>query len=145
MVIEAVGVEQYAFRPRSIPFAGHGLLFRGDKEVGAVPCLAIGRDREGKYALLHCDSRWSVRGAMSGYETIREVEARAERFYPGISRFWRKTGYSRTKMRTRLREGPRCSICSKPYYEIEQMVEIRKTKLWICNHCIVELHRLIEP
>ena len=77
MLLEACGVEQHAFRPRTIAFAGHGLLFRGDKAGGPVPCLAIGRDRDGEYVLLHCDGRWNVRGAMSGSATIRDVKARA--------------------------------------------------------------------
>src|SRR5690349_1937387 len=125
MIIGACGVEQYAVRPRSIAFAGHGLLFRDDKEVGPVPRLALGRDRDGEYVLLHCDARWRVRGTMSGYASLREIKARAERFYPGISRLWRKTGYSRRAMRQKLREGPRCSICSKPYYEVAAIVQIR--------------------
>jgi len=44
IVLEGCRIEQFAVRDRSMKFEGHGLLFRGDKEVGPVPRLAIGRD-----------------------------------------------------------------------------------------------------
>lgn len=67
-------------------FIGHGLQFRGDREIGPVPRLALGRDRNGEVYLFHCDTRWNVKGAGGGYLTLRAAKQRAERFYPGISK-----------------------------------------------------------
>src|SRR5262245_29293341 len=94
IVIDECWIEQYAIRPRAIRFRGHGLMFRGGREVGSVPRLALGRGRDGQIHILHCDGRWKSRFGACGYATVREAKARAERIYPGISRHWRRTGYT---------------------------------------------------
>lgn len=147
VVLDGFRVEQYAVRPRSIKFTGHGLLFRGDKEFGPVPRLALGRGRNGEVDLLHCSARWAVEFADGGYPTLREAKQRAERFYPGISKAWVRTGYTMRQARRALeRSGAnqKCSICSKLWFEVEKMVEIKKAKLTICGTCVRELHALVS-
>ena len=95
-----------------MPFAGHGLLFHGDNEVGPLPRLALGRDRSNEVLLFHCDTRWRVMGTSGGYATLREAKALAERFYRGISKAWVRTGYTKAQASRYLeRLGPKCSLC----------------------------------
>src|SRR5262245_61110598 len=122
IVIDGCRIEHYAIRPRSIRFQGRGLLFRGDREVRSVPCLALGRDREGRVRLLHCDGRWRSRICAGGYATVREAKARADRFFPGISKHWRKTGYTARQARRVLGKDPACSICRKLCFDVEKMI-----------------------
>src|SRR5262245_15713489 len=142
IVIDGCRIEQYAIRPRAIRFTGHRLMFRGGREVRSVPRLALGRDREGKISLLHCDGNWKTRFHSGGYDTLRDAKARAERLDPGISRHWRKTGYTARQARRHLFDGPTCSLCSKRWFDVERMIEI-KSKLTICDECIVKLHAII--
>jgi ClpX C4-type zinc finger len=147
VALEGCRVEQYAVRHRAMKFAGHGLLFRGDKEVGPVPRLALGRDRSNKVVLLHCDARWNVVGASGDYPNLRAAKKRAERFYPGISKAWVRTGYSRTDANrywSGIGASQRCSVCARQWYDVERIVEIRKAKLSICDACIRELHAIVS-
>jgi hypothetical protein len=147
VVLVGCRVEQYAVRPRSVRFAGHGQLFRGGRELGPVPKLALGRSREGEVLLLLCNAQWTVEFASGGYSTLRAAKQRTERLYPGISKVWVRTGYTKRQARRALeRSGAnqRCSICSKLWFEVEKMVEIRKAKLTICGTCVRELHALVS-
>jgi hypothetical protein len=143
IVIDGCWIEQYAIRPRSIRFQGHRLLFRGGREVRSVPCLALGRDRDGKVIILHCDGRWGSRVSSGHCDTVREAKADAERYYPGISKHWRKTGYTARQARRHLHDGPTCTRCSKRWYDVQSIVVI-KGKLTICDECIVKLHTIIS-
>ena len=140
-------VEQFAIRDRLMRFTGHRLLFSGDKEVGPVPRLALGRDRQHGVMLFHCDTRWNVVGAEGFYPDLRSAKARAERFYQGISKAWVRTGYTKAQANRylqRLGHNKRCSICSKPWFDIEALVEVKKRKLAFCDACIRELYELIS-
>jgi hypothetical protein len=120
------------------------LLFSGDREVGPVPRLALARDRTG-VLLIHCDRRWNVIG-FSGSPTVRAAKANAERFYPGISKAWKPTGYSRAQAKRALaRMGPdrRCAICRKFWYDVEKMVEVARVKLVLCNVCVRDLNAFL--
>jgi hypothetical protein len=144
IVIDGCRVEHYAIRDRSMKYAGSG-LFSGGKEVGPVPRLAICRDRNG-LCLLHCDSRWRSLGAAGGYSGVREAKQRAERIYPGISRAWNRTGYTKrqaTNYLDRTGGNLRCSVCRKKWYQVEQVVTVRR--LAICDGCIRELGDLLSP
>jgi hypothetical protein len=145
IVIDGCRIEQYAIRPPSVRFVGHGLLFRGGREVRSVPCLALGRDRgDGRIILLHCDGRWRSRVSSGDYATVREAKARAERFYPGISKAWRKTGYTARQARRFLPEGPTCSLCSKRWFDVEKIVVVGRAKIAVCDACIRQLHAMIS-
>ena len=147
VVLEGCRIEQFAIRDRSMKFQGHRLLFRGDREVGPVPRLALGRDRDNTVRLLHCDARWNVVGASGGYENIRAAKERAERFYRGISKAWIRTGYTKTqanRLLNRISGLGKCSLCSRPWYDVQSMVEIKTRKFAICDVCIRELHELIS-
>ena len=140
-------VEQYAIRPRGLPFTGHGLLFSGGEEVGPVPRLALARERSGHVLLLFCDARWNSLGASGSYRTLRDAKRLAERFYPGISRAWIPTRYTKSQARRyieRTGANQRCAVCRKPWFDVEQIVEIKRRKLVICGGCIRELYALVS-
>jgi len=86
VVLDGCRVEQFVLRDRSMKFRGQGRLFRGEKEVGPVPRLALARHRNNEVLLLHCNSRWQVLGVSGGHATVREAKRDAERFYTGISK-----------------------------------------------------------
>ena len=122
-------------------------MFRGEKEVGPVPRLALARDRNNQVFLLHCNARWQVLGVSGGHATVREAKRRAERFYTGIGKAWVATHYTRNQARRVLDRlaGPRkCSLCLRSPYDVEAMVEIKKRKFAVCDLCIRELTRLIS-
>jgi hypothetical protein len=144
IVIDGCRIEQYAIRPRSIRFVGKGLLFRGGREVRSVPCLALGRDRDGRVILLHCDGRWRSRVNAGDYATVHEAKARAERFFPGISTHWRKTGYTARQARRHLFDGPTCALCSKRWFDVDRIVVAGRAKIALCDECIAELQAMIS-
>jgi hypothetical protein len=147
VVLEGCRVEQFAIRDRSMRFEGHGLLFRGTTEVGPVPRLALGRDRDNAVYLLHCDARWNVLGSSGGYENVRAAKQRAERFYRGISKAWVLTGYTKAqadRYLNRIRGPKKCSLCSRSPYDVQSIVEVKKRMFAICDVCIRELYELIS-
>jgi hypothetical protein len=147
IVLEGCWIEQFAVRNRSIKFEGHGLLFRGDKEVGPVPRLALGRGPDNSVTLLHCDARWNVVGSSGGHATLRTAKKRAERFYRGISEAWVRTGYTKAQANRHLKRvsgPPKCSLCFRSSHDVQSIVEIKKRELAICDVCIRELHELIS-
>jgi len=96
--------------------------------------------------LFHCDARWNVVGAMV-YAGLSAAKQRAEQFYPGISRAWVRTGYTRSQANRLLHRtgaNQRCSICTKPWFKVEQMVEIKKRRIALCDECIRELFGMIS-
>lgn len=143
VVLHGCRVEQFALRDRSIRFAGHGLLFSAGKEVGAVPRLALARDRSGEVMLFHCDYRWRVVGASGGWRTVREAKKRAERFYPGISKAWVRTRYTKAQASRHLsRTGgnTKCSLCGKFWFDVQKMVVFKKVRFTLCDVCIRDLY-----
>jgi hypothetical protein len=126
-------------------YSGHSWLFRDGKEVGPVPRLAICRSDDNKLSLFHCDSRWRSLGVAGGYSDVREAKRRAERIYPGISRAWVRTGYTKRHTREYLeRTGGnlKCFVCRKKWYQVAQIVSTKR--LAICDECIRELNDFIS-
>lgn len=146
IVLHGCRIEQYAIRDRSIRFRGHRLLSVDGKEVGPVPRLALGRWRGKGLMVFHCDRRWNVVAGDGPYPSLREAKQGSERFYPGISTAWKRTGYSQTQFNRYIaRIGPTCSMCSKAWLDVEKMVEIKKRKLVFCDTCIRKLYECISP
>jgi ClpX C4-type zinc finger len=146
IVLDGCRIEQFAVLDRSMTFEGHGLLFRGDKMVGPVPRLALGRDPDNTVRLLHCDARWNVVGSSGGYEDVRTAKGRAERFYRGLSKAWVRTGYTKAQANRQMDRisGPKkCSLCSRSAHDVQSLVDIKKRKFAICDVCVRELHELI--
>ena len=145
VVLDGCRVEQFVLRDRSMKFRGQGRLFRGEKEVGPVPRLALARHRNNEVLLLHCNSRWQVLGVSGGHATVREAKRDAERFYTGISKGWMPTHYTKVQARRALDRLPgpkKCSLCSRPWHAVEALVEIKKFA--ICDTCARELYRLVS-
>ena len=56
-------VLEYAVLSEAIRYSGHSNLFRGDAEVGPVPCLAICQGTNNPEIVLHhCDANWTILG-----------------------------------------------------------------------------------
>ena len=77
---------------------------------------------------------------------MRAAKADAERFYPGISKAWKRTGYTRAQARRALTRLPnhRCAICRKFWHEVQQIVEVKKARLVLCDVCVRKLHALLD-
>jgi hypothetical protein len=147
VVLEGCRIEQFAVRDRSMKFVGQGLLFRGHKDVGPVPRLALGRDRSNDVMLLHCDARWNVVGTSGAYPNLRAAKDRAGRFYRGISKAWIRTGYTKAQANrhlNRIGANKRCSLCLRRSYDVEALVEYQKRGFAICDVCIRELHEFVS-
>ena len=81
---------------------------------------------------------WNVRGVAT-YNRLSELKRSIERVYPGISRKWRRTGFSKQRTeayRRKTWKGLDCSFCCRLPDEFEQMVE--RGGLRICDICIRE-------
>ncbi len=133
----ACRITHYVVRDQSIPFVGPTNLFVNGKELRAVPRLAIGEDK-GEYLLLHCGSSWNVRGVVA-YGQLSNLKRSIERIYPGISKNWLRTGFSRQQVegyRRRIWQGLECSFCRRFPDQFEQLVEKRGVR--ICDICIRE-------
>jgi len=96
--------------------------------------------------LFHCDARWNVIAGIGPFASLREAKQEAERFYAGMRSAWKRTGYSSTQVERQLaRMGPKCSMCSKIWLDVEKMVEVKKGRFNLCETCIRELHKVISP
>lgn len=147
VVLDGCRIEQFALRDRSFRFSGHGLLSSRGKAVGPVPRLALGRDdRSGDVMVFLCDARWRVVGASGFWPTVREAKKRAERFYPGISRAWVRTGYTKGRARRqldRMGANSRCSLCARFWFDVHKIVEVKTARFAICDVCVRELYELV--
>jgi hypothetical protein len=147
VVLEGCHVEQFLLRTRSMSFIGRRLFFRGDKRVGRVPRLAIARHPHQNYImLLHCDARWNVRGANGPLASVREAKREADRHYRNLAGAWVHTGYTRAQVNrywTRVGANIRCSMCRRSPYDVNQMIEVRRRKIVLCDICIRKLSELL--
>ena len=131
---------------RSIPFSGRTNMYVDGREVGRVPCLAIGHAfRDGEVRLFHCGRSWAVRGN-SPHATVSAAKEQAERLYHGIGGGWLRTGLTgraaRAK-RTELWKHLACSFCGAPPPDVEKTFASRGVT--ICDVCIREFSAHIAP
>jgi len=147
-------VLEYAVLDESVTYSGHSSLFvvnvdEGLKELGPVPCLAIGEDlKTGEIMLLHCDQGWDVLGLGGKYKSIAQAKARAERAYHGISACWidaKITQDEALRFRDEIWADKRCSFCNKIPPDFNKMIE--RNNVRICDLCIAEFQKIIaeEP
>jgi hypothetical protein len=137
-------ITHYVVRDKSTKFARRTNLFVNGKELGSVPCLAIGESKTGEFLLLHCDRTWNVRGT-EVHEHVSAVQQSAERIYPGISKRWLRTRVSKRQAdayRRKVWKGMECSFCRRLPDEFDGMVE--KRHLRVCNICIREFNGLLR-
>jgi hypothetical protein len=137
-------VLEYAVLPASIRYSGAGLHFVGRKqlkELGRVPCLAIERElRTGAITLLYCRRDWSL-VATHEADAIPEAKRRAERMYPGSSRYWKSSGVTEAQAADYLAhrwDGFECSFCRRTPQEFDSLFENGVSR--ICNRCVEEFH-----
>ena len=146
-LIDNCRVTHYAVRDRSVPFAGPTGHFVGDKELGAVPCLAIAEARSGEIVLQYCNRRWVSKG-VSVWETLERAKARAERNYPGLMKKWKPTRYSNRRAeqyRRYIWKGHDCTFCGRFPDDFQGLIESKRRKARICNICARELAELLNP
>jgi hypothetical protein len=142
-IISNCRVTHYAIRDGGIPFVGRTHLFVDDKELGAVPCMAIAEGRRHRGVLFYCTRNWNCKGVVP-YDTTQEAKRAAERNYPGLSLKWRRTGYSvrvADRYRRIIWKGTECSFCRRLPVESDRMIHKRHVR--ICNICVSELAKLL--
>ena len=145
-LIDNCRVTHYAVRDRSIPLVGPTRHFVDDKELGAVPCLAIAEGRSGEIVLQYCNRRWVAKG-FSVWETLERAKANTERNYPGLMKKWKPTRYSNRRAEQYRRyvwKGLDCTFCGRFPNDFQGMVENKKRNARICNICASELADLLN-
>ena len=108
-----------------------------------MPKLALVRSR-GEVLLILCDHEWGVVAIGGGGLAIRAAKKRAERMYEGISRLWKKTGYTQSQARTILRRrgpGDQCAVCKKLWHDVEHMITANTVS--ICGNCVRDMHAML--
>jgi hypothetical protein len=152
--ISGCRVIEYAFVEKPVGYSGRNNLYRltpttGESvDVGAVPRLVIAQPLRGKreYYLLHCDRKWSDLGAHSGFKSLADARKRAERSYPGISKFWRRAGVTKKEALAYERHAwkdQECSFCGRIPPEMdspEGLTVIASKNATICRSCIEEFY-----
>ena len=139
-------VEQYAIRPRAVKYSGHSWLFVEGMELGPVPRFAICREKSG-VNLFHCDRRWKVLGCSGTHATVRDAKARAERAYPGLSKWWVKAAFTAAQVQQFLDDNgynQKCSFCGASHFEVQCLVTDKKQSVAICDRCIRQVSDLIK-
>jgi len=144
-LLDGARVLEYAVLDNSVRYSGHSSLFIDGKEVGPVPCLAIGQEaHEADVLLLHCSDDWEVVG-VAVYPSVAEAKNAAERIYPGTARRWVATQNTEEKVKSfdkQIWASKQCSFCGRVAREVKQL--ITKNNLSVCNFCIAELHELLQ-
>jgi hypothetical protein len=108
--------------------------------------MAICREKNG-LNLFYCDRRWNVLGCSGAHASIRAAKARAERAYPGISKWWIKTGYTASQAQKFFDDTGyyvRCSFCRRSQFDVESLVTSKKPSVAICDRCIHEFSELVK-
>jgi hypothetical protein len=134
----------YAVLPPSVPFAGETSILIGGPDgfvpLGRVPRLAICEDADGAILLVFCDGRWRSE-ATTPHTSVVEAKARAERTYPGSSRFWVAAKVTKAQAAAYLERvwAPfRCLFCLKTPLEHDEPL-VKKGRGRICGACVKEL------
>jgi hypothetical protein len=144
-VINSARIIAYAVLDESVCYRGHSSLFVDGKEVGAVPCLAIGQDlNDTEIFLFHCDRDWAVLGVV-GYASINEAKDHANRLYAGVSNRWIETHVTKqeaSEYLQSLEDDARCAFCGKGPRDAVYLIE--KGGKRICDSCIKDFHRLLH-
>jgi len=143
-VLDSARVLEYAVLDETVGYSGHSSFFLDGKELGAVPCLAIGRPLDDTGILLfHCSRDWTVLG-VAGYVSVAQAKDRAEHIYPGLSSHWIESHVSEEQVADCL-EGVwgdhRCSACGKSPDQIDRL--ITKNGVRLCDSCIKEFHKML--
>lgn len=144
-VLDCARVLHYVVVDRSMRYSGRTLLFVGGIEVGRVPRMAIAEDRSSAGVLLfHCKQNWRVLGC-SVHASVPDAMKRAQEIYPGLSSRWVKSGVTKKhaeRYLDRLFGSQRCEGCGKRADQVRRLFS--KRKLLICDHCLQELHKLLQ-
>jgi hypothetical protein len=139
-------VAEYAILDGSIPYCGHSDLFKGEKEVGPVPCLAICWVGRGPgVLLLHCNRDWTVRG-ISERESLGAAKDFAEKIYPGVSSFWTDAHVKEEEAAKHLQDvgSGQCTFCKRTAFDSETARFIEKNGTWICESCVKECYDILQ-
>lgn len=143
-VIDAARVLQYAVLNESVKYSGHSMLFVDGKELGPVPCLAIGQDlKSTEVFLFHCNQDWMALG-VAAYKSVAEAKKKAEWIYPGVATRWSEAHFTEKEVSQYLDalwKGLHCAFCRKRPDEVEAIIE--KNGITICDSCILELGQML--
>lgn len=129
----------YAVADRSVRYTGKQRLFVGEKLLGRVPRIAIGRSLRKDlkdYLILFCDKNWQLLG-MTGAKSLASAKKEAERHYLKLSEKWVTVNtpakVAKQWLAQRYPEDV-CSFCGKLSYEVEAMFPAHSAV--ICSSCV---------
>ena len=141
-MLNSARVLEYAILDESVSYSGHSSLFVDGKELGPVPCLAIGQVKnDTEVLLLHCAGDWTVLGT-AGYPSVSDAKKRAEGIYAGVSTRWIEAHVTEEEAARYLNESwgdQRCSFCGKTPEQVGHLIS--KNNVCICDSCIAEFHQ----
>jgi hypothetical protein len=123
-----------------------GCRIRKFAVIPRAPALAIAEPlREEAIWILICSRKWMVLDVRSGFKSVREAEARAERMYPGVATKWQSTKVSKAQALRYERElwkGDECSFCLRIPPELDVLwISSKSLDARICQICVDELSR----
>lgn len=141
-------VLEFAVLGESASYSGHSNLFRGDSEVGPVPCLAICQDAKGTGVLvLHCDRDWTILG-IEARVSLQDAKSSAEETYAGVSSLWVDAHVTEEEAAKHVDEilgGQRCSLCKRTPLDFQGNHRfIQKNDAWVCEYCVKTCYELLQ-
>ena len=146
-VLDFARLIAWAVVDSSVRWTGRQKLFVGDKNLGAVPRLAICQNVSGPLTdvlLFHCNDEWDVLG-VSGAKSHEEVRQMAERAYEGINAKWQEVNTSSAEAEAWIRKHQPtylCAFCGKLPTEMANFFHSEHAA--ICADCVQEMHRQIH-
>ena len=140
-------VVEYAILAESVRYSGHSNLFRGNDEVGPVPCLAICHSvKESRFLLFHCGKDWTIQGCES-HMSLAKAKTSAERAYPGVSAVWVDPAFTEQDATAHLNEiwsEQRCVFCGRIPPDFEKPMFIQRNHSSICHDCVKTCYELLQ-
>lgn len=135
----------YAFAEEGT-YTGRHVIFAAGRELGPVPCLAIGRRLGGgETLLLFCDKDWDVL-AKEAHASFAAAKYAAGQAYSGLDAKWRETAFTDAEVDAFLDEEDRglvCSFCGRHPHEVDRIVTGHRGAA-ICEICIRALRQQVR-
>ena len=136
-VLASARVLAYAFAEAGT-YTGRHVVFAAGRELGPVPCLAMGRRLpRGEVLLLFCDKDWDVLAA-EAHTSIDAAKYAAGEAYAGLDAKWQETSFTDAEVDAFLDEEDRgliCSFCGRHPHEVDRIVTGHGGAA-ICEICI---------
>ena len=143
-VLASARVLAYALVADDAPFTANVPVVAAGRELGRVPCLALGTDlSSGAATLLYCDREWDVL-TKTRHPSIEDAKRTANANYPGLR--WQETSFTDAEAAAFLDEEDRglvCSFCGRHPHEVARIVTGHRGAA-ICELCIRSLRERVK-